>query len=68
MKSTEFSATAPQKRNPLQENKGSSSDKHQAVSSHKGHAPYGVDDPTGHVITRMHAAKPALWAKVQNWD
>lgn len=31
-------------------------------------APYGVDDPKGHVMNRIREAKPTLWAKIQNWD
>ena len=31
-------------------------------------APYGVDDPNGHVMKRIKHAKPALLAKIQNWD
>lgn len=30
--------------------------------------PYGVDDAQGHVMNRIRDAKPALWAKIQNWD
>jgi hypothetical protein len=29
---------------------------------------FGVDDPHGHVIRRIAHAKPAIWAKIQNWD
>jgi hypothetical protein len=31
-------------------------------------APYGVSDPQGYVMKRIQQAKPALWAKIQNWD
>jgi len=31
-------------------------------------APYGVTDAQGHVMKRIQQAKPALWAKIQNWD
>lgn len=30
--------------------------------------PYGVEDAKGHVMNRIQQAKPALWAKIQNWD
>jgi hypothetical protein len=30
--------------------------------------PYGVSDPDGHVMNRIKQVKPALWAKIQNWD
>jgi len=29
---------------------------------------FGVDDAQGHVIRRIAHAKPAIWAKIQNWD
>jgi hypothetical protein len=73
MKSTEFSATNPQKHAALQENKSNTVSakgvaRKQTAPAHNDHTPYGVDDPNGYVITRMRSAKPALWAKVQNWD
>ena len=31
-------------------------------------APFGVDDPEGHVMRRIAKAKPHLMTKIQNWD
>lgn len=31
-------------------------------------APFGVDDPQGHVMRRIQQAKPTVWNKIKNWD
>lgn len=40
--------------------------KHHKPESHV--APFGVDDPQGHVMRRIQAAKPHLMTKLNNWD
>ena len=53
---------APNKVRIAESKKTTPTPKHQPVT------PYGVSDPNGHVVKRIQHAKPALWAKIQNWD
>ena len=71
MKASEFPTIPKQTKTEQVKQPVTEAAKPKAKKNHKSEhhvAPFGVDDPEGHVMRRIRAAHPHLMTKLQNWD